>query len=297
MFGYVRINKAELKFKEYEAYRAVYCSLCRELGKRYSVFARAFLNYDLAFLALFSLSVSDSALNFKKGRCPFNPLKKCNFSAVSSAEISDAADATVIMSYYKLKDNLADKGFKKKAAALIILPFALLSVRRARKLNPEIFEIIETAVKNQKEIEKSNAKDESRSIIDLSADSSAKAISQLIARRIEDDSQKNAASRFGYNIGRWVYLIDALDDLKDDIKRGNFNPYCVCGNFNMPDLEKIRDKAKSDLIQTANQAILAYKQIEKKRFSAVLDNIVYDGLFSEISRVYHGRKINEEKPL
>jgi hypothetical protein len=294
LFGYVRINKPELKFKDYEAYRAVYCSLCRVLGKRYSVFSRAFLNYDLTFLALFKLSVSDSELSFKKGRCPFNPFKKCNFTNVESKELSDAADATVIMSYYKVKDNLTDKGFKNKVAALLMLPFSYAAFKKAKRLNPEVFSIIENAIDSQTENEKDAADNKDCSLIDKAAHSSATAISSLISANTHDEAQKIAVARFGYNIGRFVYLIDALDDLEDDMKRNNFNPYCSIKDVS---IEEIRQKAKGDLVLTANQAVNTYNSIEKKRFTAVLDNIIYEGLYSEISRVFDRRKANEPKSL
>ena len=79
MFGYIRISKPELKVKEYEMYKAVYCSLCKYLGKEYGILSRLTLSYDFTFLALLNMSLKDGCENFHKGRCAFNPIKKCNY--------------------------------------------------------------------------------------------------------------------------------------------------------------------------------------------------------------------------
>ena len=79
MFGYIRIGKPELKVKEYDMYKAVYCSLCRELGKEYGFFTRFTLSYDFTFLALLELSLREDFCGTHRKRCVCNPLKKCNF--------------------------------------------------------------------------------------------------------------------------------------------------------------------------------------------------------------------------
>ena len=108
MFGYVRVSKGELKVKEYEMYKAVYCSLCRELGKSYGVLSRFTLSYDFTFLALLSMSLQDECVKAKKGRCAFNPLKRCNYCTNTNVFEMPSA-AAMIMLYYKLKDNINDE--------------------------------------------------------------------------------------------------------------------------------------------------------------------------------------------
>ena len=88
MFGYVRVYKEELRVREYETYRGVYCTLCRALGKRYGVFARLILSYDMTFFAIVRLSADGVVPSFRPGRCPFNPTKKCNYCTFSSNSIS-----------------------------------------------------------------------------------------------------------------------------------------------------------------------------------------------------------------
>ena len=101
MFGYVRIAKGELKVKEYEMYKAVYCSLCRDLGRSYGPISRLTLSYDFTFLALLNMSLSDECDCIERKRCAFNPLKKCNYCKEDN-DLKMPSAAAMIMLYYKL---------------------------------------------------------------------------------------------------------------------------------------------------------------------------------------------------
>ena len=134
MFGYVKVCKPELKIKEFEFYKAVYCSLCKQLGKEYGPLARLTLNYDFTFLALLSMALDDENYTACRKRCTCNPLKKCNYIC-EKEQLSFPSGAAMIMLYYKLLDNIADeKGFKKLGclilfAGITIKPLLLLSPR------------------------------------------------------------------------------------------------------------------------------------------------------------------------
>ena len=114
MFGYLRVQKSELLVREYEAYKSVYCGLCNQLGKDYSFLIRVILSYDCTFYAMLLMSLKRSCKSFKDGRCKFNPLKKCKFAVDSADCYSKASALSVISSYYKLKDDIADSGFLRK---------------------------------------------------------------------------------------------------------------------------------------------------------------------------------------
>ena len=114
MFGYVRTDKGELKVKEYELYRGLYCSLCKALSKRYGVLSRFILSYDMTFLVLVRLCEKNISPTFKGGRCPFNPAKKCNYCTNAEEEYDFVCAAAILMFYYKVKDNIGDSRFFKK---------------------------------------------------------------------------------------------------------------------------------------------------------------------------------------
>lgn len=113
MFGYLQIQKSELLVRESEAYKAVYCGLCRQMGKDYSVFTRFTLSYDCTFYAMLLMSLNRSCKGFKDGRCTCNPLKKCKFATDSGDAYRKAAAFSMISVYYKIIDDIQDSGFLK----------------------------------------------------------------------------------------------------------------------------------------------------------------------------------------
>ena len=102
MFGYVKAYKPELKVRDYEQYKAVYCSLCKTLGREYGLFARLTLSYDFTFAALLRLALSGECPGFHKSRCPFNPFAKCNACSGGESDFSFTAAAAVIMMFISL---------------------------------------------------------------------------------------------------------------------------------------------------------------------------------------------------
>ena len=136
LLGYVRAFKPEMKVKDYELYRGVYCSLCRVLGREYSPLAQLFLSYDFAFAALLRLSVAEGGCRFAQKRCPYNPAKKCMICGGRS-EIELCAHALIITVYYKLLDDLHDRGALHKLVAALLYPAVSLMHRKAARLAPE----------------------------------------------------------------------------------------------------------------------------------------------------------------
>ena len=107
MFGYVRPSDRRLSEQEREAFRAAYCGLCHALGKRYGLVGRMILNYDLTFLAMV---LSDGAGRTECRRCAIHPVKGCP-CAEGDPALNTAADMSVILTYWQLRDGVADHGF------------------------------------------------------------------------------------------------------------------------------------------------------------------------------------------
>ena len=138
VFGYLQIQKSELLVREFEAYKSVYCGLCKQMGKDYSFLTRLSLSYDCTFYAMLLMSVSRSCKGFKDGRCTFNPLKKCKFALCESDCYSKASAFSVISVFYKLKDDLADEGFFRRILTRFLLLFFSHWRKKAAKKYPEI---------------------------------------------------------------------------------------------------------------------------------------------------------------
>lgn len=272
MFGYVKLYKPELKIKDYEAYKAVYCSLCKAIGKEYGVFARAFLSYDLTFYVLFRKAVAQEQCDhYRKGVCRFNPLKKCNYVAERDETFCTAAALTILLSYYKIRDNIADGGFFKKLACYLIYPYIRKKFKKAKSKYPALEQAVSAAMQQQAAVER-----EVSGSADRAADPSAKALAFIFSYELEDATVHKVAERFGYCLGRWIYLADAYDDIDNDLKNGNYNPYIIKYSIDSPDYNT--DEIVRSLRLTANEAAMAFNLLELKQYKDVLSNIIYDGL-------------------
>ena len=121
MFGYLQIDEGELKVREYEAYKSVYCGLCKQMGKDYTFLSRFTLSYDCTFYTMLLLSSRKSCNGFRNGHCVFNPLKKCKYAQCEDDSYSKSAAFSIISTYYKLKDDIADSGFFRRSASRLLL--------------------------------------------------------------------------------------------------------------------------------------------------------------------------------
>ena len=130
MFGYIRACKPEMRIKEFEMYKTVYCSLCKELGKSYGPFARLTLSYDFTFLALLNMSLKKDFCGTERKLCKCNPLKKCTYLREGS-DLEMPAAAAMIMLYYKILDNISDEKGIKKCAYKMIKPLFNRSHKKA----------------------------------------------------------------------------------------------------------------------------------------------------------------------
>ena len=153
MTGYIKAFKPELKIKDYELYRGVYCSECRVLGKLYTPIARMLLSYDFTFLSIVRLALREKCSKFENGRCCVNPAKKC-LKCTEDAELERSADVVIIVSYYKLLDDIADGGFFKRLACRLIKPALSLMHRKAAKRQEMLDRAVASAMKEQEKIEK-----------------------------------------------------------------------------------------------------------------------------------------------
>ena len=288
MFGYIRTDKPEMKIKEYEAYRGLYCSLCKAMGKHFGVLSRLTLSYDITFLVLTRLSFIGTLPKFESGRCPFNPSKKCNYCCNGDEELRYAAAVSMMMFYHKVRDNISDGSIFKRLAMYLILPWASLKYKKAKKMYPEIAGIIEESMKRQADTENRNS-----AITDEAAHESAHALGRITAFNI-DDPEGNIY-RFGYGIGKWVYLTDAFDDIGKDIKDGSYNVFV--NKYNLKD--KVSDEIKEEITATINMSSVvflnAYENIDNKILAPIMENIIYEGIHKSLDKIVKGDSKDERK--
>lgn len=270
MFGYVKIKKDELKIKDYNTYKGVYCSLCRQLGREYGLPARLSLNYDFTFLLLLRLALREREPCFAKARCSFNPLVKCKKCAGEDEDFSFTTAAAMVITYYKLLDNVADERFLKRLAGRFLCVLFKPRYKKACKCYPQLDSVISQMARSQAELEKGEPS------LDRAAHPTAQALGRVFAMGASDKTQAEILERLGYCLGRYIYFMDALDDFESDKKNDCFNAFRVCGDIS---------KAPEVIRHSAGEAVRAYYLLTPNRYGAVLENILTMGLNQTLAQV------------
>lgn len=276
MFGYVNANKPELKLREYDEYRALYCGLCKELGKEFGVPAKLTLSFDFTFLALLGSALSGEPLAIQKTFCLLHPFQKRGF--YTNRYVKYSAFAAQILTYAKLRDDLSDeKGLKKIRAFLSMLLFSA-SYRKASRSYPALSDCVKASLSALSLAEKAGDK-----TLDAYADYFATIMRETFAAVSDNPSEALILSEIGYHTGRWIYILDAFDDLSGDAEKNRFNPLFLhySKNVNESALD-FRQRIMFDIEITLTDSLVriakAYALLPVKRFNGQLENIIYTGM-------------------
>ena len=290
MFGYVRPQKEELKVKEFELYRAVYCGLCKTMGKRYAHSFRVTLSYDFVFLALLQLYLTGESVSFEKKRCFAHPTKK-RVMMKSNSAMERATDVAAILLCHSVNDKIADGRKLKRAASR----FASLFAKRYRKKAIKKYGMGETDsfVKDKLDILSKLEKDNCDSL-DRPASNSGEILSLISSYGLKDEKQKRIAEEIGYNIGRVIYILDAADDVDDDLKNGCYNPLLAV--YGTPEKAKEKREALETTVRLALKAAsdaLALADEGDPGVFAILDNAFRLGILKTAEDIFKERKYHD----
>ena len=277
MFGYVRPDMKELKVKEAETYKAAYCGLCKVISKKYPLFIRFSLSYDFVFFVFLHLLLEKEKVSFSKRICIAHPLKKKPMMDKNKA-LEDAADTSVIMLYYDLLDKISDRDGIKSFLARIYLPFVKASYKKAIK-NKNLLDLSSSISIHLSEL----AKDEKSNIssVDSPAEKFGNILSGILSYGITGHKEKRISSYIGLNVGKWIYTVDALDDLEKDFAKHNFNPFLSV--YSSPDEAKTHlDPIRFALDRYAFEAksALVLQEESDPGVYNILNNILCMGMIS-----------------
>ncbi len=275
MFGYVTINKMELKFKEYYSYKGYYCGLCKRLKTKYSNKSRMTLNYDMTFLILFLSSLYEPRNKVCNERCMVHPGKK---QLVVQNEITDyAASVNILLSYYNLLDNWQDDRDYKSLAIMKTLESEF---RKASAELPEKAEIFRMRLENIANLEKNKADD-----VDAVSNEFGHLMEEIFLYK-KDEWEKNLR-KIGFYLGKLIYYLDAYEDMEKDEKDKSYNP------FNNMDTED-RGKAARELIML-NLSFLSdeIERLPLVQDKGIIDNIIYSGILNKSDK----RRTIDERPI
>ena len=279
MFGYVRPPLAALPQEERDRFRRIYCGLCHTLGERCGTAARFILNYDFTFLAIL---LSDGEGETRESRCPTSPLKKQPYLASDSA-MELAADESVILAYWQLRDGVEDHdwfhGLKYRSLSAALEP----AYRKAATARPAFDTVTRQQLKALSELEK-----EGCASIDRAADAFAQILGAA-AEEVDDPIRRRVLSQLLYHLGRWVYLVDAADDLKEDAKEGNYNPVALRYGLEKGEwTPESRSAFAVTLDHSIHMMATAYELWDFGVWTPILQNTIYTGLFQVGKAVLDG---------
>ncbi|EPR09161.1 DUF5685 family protein [Ruminiclostridium papyrosolvens] len=279
MFGYIMPEKPELKIKEFDIYRAYYCGVCKSIGKRHGQIKRMTLTYDAAFLALLLGSVLNIKTGLTKERCIVHPFKK---SFVTHNEIIDySSDINIILAYNNMKDKWNDDKSKIALAGMAAFKraYGKLVVEYPQKC----------AIINQRLSDLSILEKEKCNSIDAAAEPFAKLMEEVLDYDRLDDKTRQILRWMGYNIGKWIYLVDAFDDMQDDMKNSSYNPFLTKFNYTGQNLavfkNEIKSQAEFTVLYCLQEASKAFELLSLKENKGILENILYIGMLSKTDKI------------
>ncbi len=281
MFGYIRPLKTELKVRELDSFKSCYCALCHALRDGYGVSARYILNYDFLFLAMLLWPESEEPKS-KCRRCPVSPVKgrEC---CMPNETLYHTAACSVILSYWKLKDNLSDEGAIKAAASAFPLAALFRAYKKAERAAPEFSEAVKERLSSLAKLEKAG-----ENSLDRVSDEFAKLLSDA-SPTFEEDARSREIRQILYHTGRWIYITDGVNDLKEDLKKRRYNPVAARFALTSPDIpEDVKRALRVTLEGSLGLIRSAFELMPENTWAPILRNIIYLGMPAVAEAVFGG---------
>lgn len=287
MFGYVIPDKPNMFMKDYSLYRAHYCGLCKAIGERCGETMRFLTNYDVTFLSLLVRGVRGDKANIKSEGCILSPLKKKPVLK-NDALLERIVDVNTLLAHYKCVDDVNDdRSFSKKFIDGAVIK---RHYRRAEKRESELAALMARYFKEQSELEKAN---------EQSVDKVAHPFGVILKETVKSlsgESYTESLGELSYHLGRFVYILDAIDDVESDFKKKEYNPFLV--GYHYESREKFDcdrgEEIKFILYSTYNAIKDSYSNVKMISNEGVVTNVLWYGLKSRIDEIL-GRKCKCKK--
>lgn len=273
MFGYIHVYKPELKVREFERYQASYCGLCRSLKRRHGSIGRLTLSYDMTFLALLLTGLYEPKTLSGCCRCPAHPLHRHTYR--SNVYFDYVADMNVLLTYYKCLDDWQDE---RRFLGLFFAGLLKGRVKRLKHRYPEKCQRILGLLRQLRELEKKRIYD-----IDRTAGIMGKMMSELFVFR--EDLWEEKLRRMGFFFGKFIYLMDAYEDIEDDLQKGRYNP--LAKRYQK---ETFEEECQQILKMMMAETSRAFEMLPILKDVQILRNILYAGVWTRYRQVQSSRK-------
>lgn len=280
MFGYINVNKSELSEANKADYQAYYCGLCQCLQHNCGKRAQVLLSYDVTFVQVLLTGLYELENKEKEFTCFMHPTKK---QKAYENEVSNyCAAINILLAYHNLMDDWSDeKNHSKRALARMIRK----DYERLAKQYPRQTEAIESYMKRLAEFEK---KDEGN--IDLVAGLTGEMLGELLAWK--EDEWYNELKTLGYYMGKFIYLMDAYEDLDKDEKHNHYNPLLALRKENEKDFETL---CKLMMTSMMSECAKSFERLPILQHADVLRNILYSGVWTRYEYLQLKKKKRTKK--
>ena len=272
MFGYITIASGGLSKERQDRYRAMYCGLCHTLGRRYGAVGQMTLSYDVTFLYLLLSSLYEPKEKQAEERCIPHPF---HMHAYVENELADyCCDMNLALAYHKCMDDWQDdKSVLSRAeVALLQKGYDQIAARY-----PDKCQAIEECLRELSQLEKSG-----EGTLDAAANLSAKMLG--IIYRYQNDLWADELEQMGQAMGRFIYLMDAYDDLPSDIRKKRFNPLRVYQAN-----EDYESFVKESLTMLIGECTEIFEALPLVQDMDILRNILYAGCWTRYEQLQQKR--------
>lgn len=274
MFGYVTVHKEELKMKDYTTYKGFYCGLCRTLQVSFGPVGQSTLTYDMTFFVILLTSLYESEIKKEQHRCVVHPVKK---QLQLRNEISQyAADMNMIMSYYHFKDDWDDE---QRISGFVGKTVLTGTYKKICEKYPRQSAVIKEQMEQLNRLEKENSYD-----LDQVSGTFGKLMGELFV--LNEDQWSTYLREFGFNLGKFIYLMDAYDDLESDKKKHVYNPLT---KLSMEKKEEYEAVVRDSLTLLMTEATENFEKLPCLEFADILRNILYVGVWEKYDRIQRER--------
>ena len=280
VFGYVTPDKGEMKVREYECYRAVYCGLCMQLKADYGFVSRMLLNYDLVTVALLADGISGEKGAPCMKRCMASPLRRrCMHAGTGGLRL--AAASLVLLSWYKLADDLEDEPLARRFASGALRLLLFRAHKKAAAAQPELDRLLAEQTACQQKLERAGCANP-----DEAAEPTGRmtaAILEKCAARTED---AHILGRMGLFLGKILYWLDAAEDFDKDREKGRYNVFLRMGLDRAAAIEQAALQCRL----AAGEVARRYNLLRLELNRPILENIICLGLPAGIRRAGQPQK-------
>lgn len=276
MFGYIIVNKAEMKFKEFDVYHSYYCGICRELKRKYGACGQAALSYDMTFLAILLTGLYEPTTRRGSCKCLAHPFE--SHETRNNIYTEYAADMNVLFANYKCQDDWRDE---KKVWKYF---YGRLLEGKSGKLKKEYGDKVRKISRLMREF--SDAEKSEHTDIDTLSGLFGRVMAEIVAVR-EDEWAENLRN-LGFFLGKFIYLCDAYEDVEADIRKGTPNP--LKDRYRNSDFE---EECKTILMMMMSECCREFEKLPILENVEILRNILYSGVWCRYEIVHEKRRQNQ----